>query len=517
MPTRPTGHVYTRVARDEAVATTTEGRDPDSPGIPSYHVGPSLSSSSPSCFPYLRLFLLLIPSALLALCIFSPQSLHRFSEADAAHQLLVPATSLSCPTPVCPEPSCPDPPAATPAAPCPVVPAAVPAAASAAWGWAAPVTECPLGHVDLFLVLMRQDLPLVSHLARSLEMFMPCYGHLHLFCDEDVEREVHAWLHAHERVRFHRLVGRGDDWDQLADYPGYLLQQLVMMWADQLVAPTAEYVMFFDTDVILTLPVTCSSLFDEEGRPYMPYWTSTWQTQYYPSCKELVHEDCSRSFMAFLPLVFPVRFFAPFRLHLQSRMESVNHIPRGSFNGMLAAYFNMSGWRLFSQFIVMGNYQFHYEPDTIHPIHYPMWSEGVTGEAHEYIPVGLHYGWIPCRYLQSCPAGVNGEMFRGQMMQNYSTKYGELALKLIQELLHRGRCMTDFARTLGREGMDWSKALVEEKPMLIPRGCTAREVNELHLMVPVYPESPPDMKGIYQRYAPMQVPGPKCSAHRKVA
>ena len=507
-------HFYSRVPNDETTGSGGDDREP-ADGM-AYRSDPSVSSSPPSFLPYIRLFLLLIPSALLALCVFSPYPLHSAPQPDAPLHFPALATPASCPTHSCPAPSCPAPPPPLPAAACPAAPtpALSPVSAATTWGWAGPVTDCPLGHVDLFLVLMRKDLPLVAHLARSLELFLPCYGHLHLFCDEDVEVEVHAWLFAHERVRFHRLEVPGEDAEALAHYPGYLLQQLAMMWADELVEPTAEYVFFFDTDVLLTLPATCASLFDGEGRPYLPYWTTSWQTEYYASCQELVHPNCSRSFMAFLPITFPVHFFQPFRAHLQQRMEAVSRIPAGSFNAMLARYFNHSGWRLFSQFVVMGNFQFHYQPDTVHPIHYPMWADKPTGEAHDYIPPGLHYGWIPCRFLQSCPSGVNGEMFRGQMMTNYSDKYGELALKLIQQLLHRGRCLTRFARAMEREGLAWSPTLADERPQLLPPTCSARFVNELHPMVPVYPESPPDMRLIYAQYAPMKVPGPKCSAHR---
>ena len=503
-------HAYTRVAADEFSADAEdEGLIPrDAAKASSRTPSSSLSLSSLS-FHHLCLLLLLLPHGL-AVFFLSP---YFTSSTPTATVPLLPPPAIS---PAIASTQCPPSAPCPPSTPCPLTPSPPSPSSSSSWGWSAPLSECPLGHVDLFLVLQRHELPLTGHLMRSLEMFLPCYGHLHLFCDEDVEVEVYAWVHVHERVRFHRLWDdrAGEEWEVMKAYPGYLVQQWLMMWADELVEPSAEFVLFFDTDVVLTLPVTCQSLFDEGGRPYMPYWTSSWQTQYYPSCQELVHDDCSRSFMAYLPILFPIASFNPMRAHLMDRMEKVKGIARGTFNGMLHRYFNTSGWRLFSQFIVMGNFVFHYQPDSIHPILYPMFKDGVAGEAAEYVPPGLHYGWISCRYLESCPPGVNGEMFRGQLMHNYSDKYALPTVQLIQQILHRGHCLTEYSRAMEREGVTWTATLADERPQLVPRSCSARQVNELHPMVRPYADQPPPMASIYARYAPMKVPGPKCSAHQ---
>ena len=136
------------------------------------------------------------------------------------------------------------------------------------------------------------------------------------------------------------------------------------------------------------------------------------------------------------------------------------------------------------------------------------------GEVKEYMPPGLHYGWIPCRFLGSCPPGVNAEMYRGQMLRNYSNKYGELAMGLIQQVMHQGYCMTRFAVGMKRAGLTWSAGLADDRPELLPATCDSRLVNSIHPVVPPYGQNHPTMDKVYTRYMPMTIPGPKCSFAR---
>ena len=128
------------------------------------------------------------------------------------------------------------------------------------------------------------------------------------------------------------------------------------------------------------------------------------------------------------------------------------------------------------------------------------------------MPPGLHYGWIPCRFLGSCPPGVNAEMYRGSMLSNYSSKYGVLAMQLIQQVLHQGYCLSTFARGMKREGLTWSAGLAEERPELLPATCDRRDVNSVHPLVPPYGQNQPSMEQVYARYTPMTIPGPMCFA-----
>ena len=68
--------------------------------------------------------------------------------------------------------------------------------------------------------------------------------------------------------------------------------------------------MMVDTDVVFTLPVTCSSLFDRQGRPYMLYWDFGAQPQFVQPCEDMIG-GCVGSFMAFFPMILPVSMFVP--------------------------------------------------------------------------------------------------------------------------------------------------------------------------------------------------------------
>ena len=94
-----------------------------------------------------------------------------------------------------------------------------------------PLADCPFGDVDLLLILIRRDLPLVAHLMHSLDLFMPCYGYLHIVTDglQD-EQRLRAWMRVHDRVRFHRLQAPAN----LSHIDGYILQAWKANWADQL-------------------------------------------------------------------------------------------------------------------------------------------------------------------------------------------------------------------------------------------------------------------------------------------
>ena len=56
---------------------------------------------------------------------------------------------------------------------------------------------------------------------------------------------------------------------------GYFLQQLVGFHADEWAARSgsrAQFIAMMDSDVLLGMPVTCRSLFDNTGRPFLVAW-----------------------------------------------------------------------------------------------------------------------------------------------------------------------------------------------------------------------------------------------------
>ena len=75
----------------------------------------------------------------------------------------------------------------------------------------------------------------------------------------------------------------------LADIGGYILQAWLMLWGDNFTLPTgAEYLMMFDSDSVLAMPVTCASLFDDDGRLYQQSWDIHEQKQFVPNCLDFI-------------------------------------------------------------------------------------------------------------------------------------------------------------------------------------------------------------------------------------
>lgn len=141
--------------------------------------------------------------------------------------------------------------------------------------------QCPTSNIDIFVVSSKQDFPLLPLLLRSIDAFMPCRGHMHVVVDPADVGIARAWVDLNNpKVHLHELQLP----KKLARIPGYLAQQWIMLWADRLAASVgsaADYLMYIDTDSALGLPVTCTSLFDEQGRVYLggfpPYMQIMWQ------------------------------------------------------------------------------------------------------------------------------------------------------------------------------------------------------------------------------------------------
>ena len=90
---------------------------------------------------------------------------------------------------------------------------------------------------------------------------------------------------------------------------GYVVQIWLMMWADFYTNGTgAKYIMFFDTDVIFSLPITRSTLFDNDDKPYLAGWNINAQKQFHQPCIDLIGALCKHalSYMSYFPFIYPV-------------------------------------------------------------------------------------------------------------------------------------------------------------------------------------------------------------------
>ena len=352
-----------------------------------------------------------------------------------------------------------------------------------------PLADCPFGDVDLLLIVIQRDLPLVAHLMQSVDLFMPCYGFLHIVTDgvED-ERRLRAWMRVHERVRFHRMAAPAN----LSHLDGYLLQMWKANWADRLVSPTARFVMMMDTDSLFTLPVTCRSLFDGRGRPHMLFWGFDSQMQFVQPCQDMVG-GCVGSFMAFFPITFPVSMFAPMREHTRQRLSGIYNASLPDFDSAFADWTHrVSYWRAYSQFVNMGNFLLLHQPDAAHFVYYPHLNalNASLHEAAHYLPPAVHYGWRYCDYLGSC---THDPHTRDGTIPAFGQKYGLNTIHLIEELLQQGHCLQQHMRT-----------------GLLADGCDAQSIADVHVEAKVYQGRPHDMSYLYEVYRPEVLPS-QCS------
>lgn len=351
-----------------------------------------------------------------------------------------------------------------------------------------PLDSCPFGNIDLFIVVVERDFPILAHLLLSLDLFMSCYGYLHIITDTlQDELKLRTWMRIHERVIFHRM----NPPDNLKHVIGYILQAWKANWVDTLAQPSADYAMIMDTDVLFTLPVTCRSLFDERGRPYLGSWSIKSQGQFVAPCEEMIGTgNCTRSYMAFFPILLDLRIFAPARQHAIARLEQAyNTSFHGSFDDAFAMWTHRTrDYKTYSQYVNLGSYNYHHQHDLAHFIHYPHVKElqPNTDEAAWYIPPAIHYGWRYCQYLDSCVSnpGNPGTSFPG-----YTGKYGDKTIQMMQALLHEGNCLKE--------------ALAGKPP---PPGCTPEMATTVHVDARAYQGLEPNLSYIQRIYRPDTIP-----------
>ena len=209
-------------------------------------------------------------------------------------------------------------------------------------------------NVDIIMIVTSAELAMASHLLRSLDEFMPCRGTLHIVTETDKENiDARAWFSSTDVVV--HLMNKTTAANHIY---GYHLQQWVKFWADTYITnPINEFIMYVEPDTIFGLnyyfmtiiyvaffatylyqivvilasvlvhvfqgaPVTCASLFDEHGRPYLGYWDfEPYQPQFKEIC-DYFTGDCKVSFMAFFPFVLPTASLARLRSHMMSRTSS---------------------------------------------------------------------------------------------------------------------------------------------------------------------------------------------------
>jgi len=334
--------------------------------------------------------------------------------------------------------------------------------------------SCPTKNIDVFIVTEKTSLALVEWTVRSIELFMPCRGDLHIVCEPGETAMVLAFVGNVEDVKIHEMERP----KSLATASAYHMMQWPQFWADKYVSPTADYVMFMDSDSILTLPVTCRALFSPEGKILLPAWRWDTSPQFSILCKEALGRDCPFNFMNYYPFLFPVRLLGPLREHIVKNRKASN------FNNAIWTWDQLapsrnppnSGKNELSQFVVFGNYLFFNHPDVVHIprcFHRAQMKEiddPKTG-CRDYVHPGVHYAWRPCNYVADCAIMQQHYHLFGGDGKFYSNKFSVELMPHLTELIVQGLC---FMRSLSPSST-FPPFQAGERG-----GCTSKTINSIH-------------------------------------
>ncbi len=178
---------------------------------------------------------------------------------------------------------------------------------------------CPLSNVDLFIPLTGKREVAVLHVFFSSLVFLPCYREFHIVVDEEEDywnvvsavpaqlQNVHVHLNPCPYTKINADVSLHHQWSDF--------------WADNYTK--AEFVMFMDSDSMFSHPLTCQSLFDEEGLPYWAYWPN-YRHINSPAILEHIWGIYVGSFMTHFPIVVPAFAFPGLRKLVIDKMGATN-------------------------------------------------------------------------------------------------------------------------------------------------------------------------------------------------
>jgi hypothetical protein len=339
---------------------------------------------------------------------------------------------------------------------------------------------CPMSNIDIFLVTCYRDFPLTQYVLRSIDIFMQCRGKIHVFVDKTDFVHLQSYFDiSNPSYSFHELTLPSE----LGHLPGYISQAYLMMVADQFVDSNPDFIMFLDTDSPLGLPVTCRSLFDSKGRPWLAGWDIRLrQPQFIKGITDLVNPPKFRSsYMSYFPFLIAKKSLPRMRSHI---MKTLNVDQRKhSFHEAFSRWSKKSDVKVmeFSQFAVMGSYLETFEEHMVHPIYCPQNDDSAGNEScKKYIPVAAHLGWRYCHYVGSCVEG-SIDKFRssGNEFTKFSRKYGQITVNAIEEIISAGVCLKQYIQ----EGQ-------------ISPGCTDATMKHVHPEMLPYPKNQPSEEWI---------------------
>lgn len=348
---------------------------------------------------------------------------------------------------------------------------------------AKPDEPCPTENIDLFIATHGPDFPLTTFLMRSIELFMPCHGHIHIIVNAGEGLNLSAWISTEDpRMHVHELTVPSS----LQHLSGYIAQAWVMMWADtfvQRVGSDADFVMFLDTDSVFGLPVTCRSLFSADGRVILAGWEMQRKQPQFTQCVNAMVGPVRTSYMAYFPFTVPMSVFPRMRRHITLQLGGTD------FDSAFAEWSQMPGVYLevFSQFAVMGAYMEQYERDRVQALFCESFGSHKSTECAKWVPPASHYGWRPCCYVDGCLSGEANSYRRKTEddFSRFSKKFGQVTIDVVEQIISDGICIKHF--------------LVHGK---LRNGCSVEQSTRVNPELLPYPKDPPSQAIIEATFAP---------------
>jgi len=370
------------------------------------------------------------------------------------------------------------------------------------------VTEfCIFANLDIHIFLEAKQMPLVDMLFRSIETFMPCYNEIHLTIPEGELARFIPHLGGLRNVYLHPRVKP----PVLAALNPYVLGMWDNLWADNYTSEKAQYVMFLDTDTVFSLPVTCASIFDEDGRPIWNYWSWGLQRQFQSTCERMLGPPCAGSFMSFFPMVMPISALP----RMRERVIEVMNVT--TFDEAVATFYaNIPRGDEFCQFCLMGNFLLQFESWANESSNtYCDFRNAVADHINPclyYIPPAVHLGWTYGYYVGEHTGFLARK--KGGCFDEWTDKMSSEYVKAVEELTRGGLC---FARAWKGHTPNITSPLTGIE---LPPGCSEDEILWPHELTVAYPrvrrhKDPKLRENLLLTYTQKQNPGWLCSDGRR--
>ena len=257
--------------------------------------------------------------------------------------------------------------------------------------------NCKTSNIDIFISPHSSAFSGLQLLWQSIKIFMPCRGDTHIFIEPNDTVSILTWIpYWDDSIKLHYLP----DYMLNSGIRGYIVQDWIKMWSDNFT--NAEYIMFFDTDCILTLPTNYKSLFHHKTKKaYLPHWNMSVITDkvkrpiFKATCDILLGISCDMEFMAYFPMMIPRNILKPMRIHMTPRIQ-----PPNSNNSMVDFDSAFISWfphlpqnHNLCFLTVMGNYLKKYSPESMYLLHCLAYDGGsaefMKSECLNYIHPGI--------------------------------------------------------------------------------------------------------------------------------